>query len=82
MAGIDWVDIVASEDCIAAEAMTSADLCVSAEMECAKHSGRVPIDHGGQLPQLPEFCIVLYCADSPASQLARTLGEYLRRAYT
>ena len=29
-AGIDWIDLVASEDIVAIEAMTSADLCVSA----------------------------------------------------
>mgnify|MGYP003677768698 FL=1 len=80
-ASIDWVDTVASEDCVAAEAMTSADLCVGVEMESYKSSGRTPVEHGGQLPELPEFSIVLYCSDSPANQLAQALGEYLVRAY-
>jgi len=81
-AGIEWVDIVASEDAAASEAMTSADLCVTAELESAIHSSRVIIDHGGQLPDLPEHSIVLYSNDSSGNQIAQTLVEYLLRAYT
>lgn len=80
-AGIDWVDIVASADAAASEAMTSADLCVTAELESAIHSSRVIIDHGGQLPELPQHSIVLYSNDSPGNQIAQTLVEYLLRAY-
>ena len=81
-AGIDWVDIVTSGDAAASEAMTSADLCVTAELEAAIHSSRVIIEHGGQLPDLPQHSIVLYSNDSPGNQLAQTLVEYLFRAYT
>ncbi|MFZ9039442.1 MAG: LysR family transcriptional regulator [Gammaproteobacteria bacterium] len=81
-AGIDWVDIVASGDATASEAMTSADLCVTAELESAIHSSRVIIEHGGQLPDLPQHSIVLYGNDSPGNQLAQILVEYLLRAYT
>lgn len=81
-AGIEWVDIVTSADATASEAMTSADLCVTAELESAIHSSRVIIDHGGQLPDLPRHSIVLYSNDSPENQIAGTLLEYLRRAYT
>ena len=81
-AGIEWVDIVASEDPAAGEAMTSADLCVIAELESAVHSSRKIIDHGGQLPDLPEHSIGLYSNDSPGNQIAQTLVEYLARAYS
>jgi DNA-binding transcriptional LysR family regulator len=81
-AGLDWIDVVASEDVIASEAMASADLCVGVELECVKHSGRVAIEHGGQLPQLPEFSTVLYGAEKPGNPLAQTLVEYLLRAFT
>jgi len=80
-AGIDWVDIVASEDVLAGEAMASADLCILAELEWVKQSGRVAIEHGGQLPELPEFSIVLYGDDAPGNQLAQTLVEYILRVY-
>lgn len=80
-AGLEWIDVVASEDDTAALAMVSADLCISAELECVKESGRVPIEHGGQMPELPKFSIVLYSADTPGNQIAQTLVEYLLRAY-
>jgi DNA-binding transcriptional LysR family regulator len=80
-ADLEWVDIVDSADVIAVQAMISADLCIGAELECVKDSGRLPIEHRGQLPELPEFSIVLYCADNPGNQLAKTLVEYLLRAY-
>ncbi len=80
-AGIPWADIVTSDDAVASEAMSSADLCVTAELESAIHSSRVPINHGGQLPELPEHSIVLYVADNAGNQIANTLAEYLTRAY-
>jgi len=81
-ADLDWIDIVASEDVIAVEAMTSADLCIGVELGCVKDSGRLPVDHRGQLPELPEFSIVLYCTDNPGNQVAKTLVEYLLHAYS
>jgi len=80
-ADLDWIDVVASEDDTAALAMVSADLCVSAELECVKGPGRVTIDHGGQLPELPDFSIVLYSSDAPVNHLGQSLVEYLLRAY-
>jgi DNA-binding transcriptional LysR family regulator len=81
-AGIDWIDIVASEDGLASEAMTSADLCVTAELESAIHSSRVVIDHAGQLPDLPEHSIVLYADEKSANPITQTLVDYLLRAYS
>ena len=80
-AGIPWLDAVASEDALACEALTAADLCVAAELESAIHRSRVEIDHGGQLPELPEHSIVVYCDDTSDNDIAKTLVEYLRRAY-
>jgi len=80
-AGLKWIDIVASLDAVASEAMTSADLCVYAGLESDKSSSRDAIDHGGQLPELPEYSIVLYGADNADNQIAQTLVEYLLRGY-
>jgi DNA-binding transcriptional LysR family regulator len=80
-ADLSWIDLVASNDATAVEAMTTADLCIAVELGGVKDSGRLPIDHRGQLPELPEFSTVLYCADNPGNQLAKTLSEYLLRAY-
>lgn len=82
-AGLDWVDVVASEDDTAALAMVSADLCVSAELENVKGSGRrIAIDHGSQLPELPEFAIALYSSDTPDNRLGQSLVEYLLRVFS
>jgi len=80
--GLEWIDVVASQDDTAALAMVSADLCVSAELECVKNSGRIAIDHGGSLPVLPEFSVVLYSVDAPGNQLGQTMVDYLLRAFS
>ena len=80
-AGIGWVDIAASNDDLASDAMTSADLGIRAEMECVIHAGRQIINHGGQLPELPAFSIVLYADEKSGNELNQTLVEYLERAY-
>ena len=79
---LEWIDVVASQDDTASLAMVSADLCVSAELECVKNPGRVAIDHGGLLPELPEFSIVLYSVDAPGNQLGKTMVDYLLRAFS
>ncbi len=78
---VEWVDVVASEDDTAAQALVSADLCVSAELEGVDNLGRVAIDHGGQLPDLPGFSIVLYNAKDPVNHLGDVLVEYLLRTF-
>ncbi len=80
-AGIDWVDLVISEDVAATEAMMAADFCVGAELESVRSSSRVAIDHNGQLPELPKQSIVLYGFDNPGNPIAEILLEYLQRAY-
>jgi DNA-binding transcriptional LysR family regulator len=80
-AGIGWVDVAASDDDTASDAMTSADLGIRAEMECVIHAGRQIINHGGQLPELPAFSIVLYVDEQSGNELNQTLVKYLERAY-
>jgi DNA-binding transcriptional LysR family regulator len=80
-AGIAWVDVVSSDDDLATDAMSAADLGVSAQMECVMDSGREAIRHGGQLPELPEFSIVLYADERVGNHLNEMLIDYLARAY-
>jgi DNA-binding transcriptional LysR family regulator len=80
-AGISWVDVTATDDDLASDAMTSADLGIRAEMECVIHAGRQIINHGGQLPELPAFSIVLYADEQTGNELNQTLVEHLERAY-
>jgi DNA-binding transcriptional LysR family regulator len=80
-AGISWVDVSTTDDDLASDAMTSADLGIRAEMECVIHAGRQIINHAGQLPELPAFSIVLYVNEQGGNELNQTLVEYLERAY-
>jgi len=45
------------------------------------HAGRQVINHGGKLPDLPTFSIVLYVDEQSGNELNQTLVEYLERAY-
>ena len=78
---VEWVDTVASEDDTAAQALVSADLCVGAELESVRDVGRIAIDHGGQLPELPRYSIVLYKATGAGNQLGDALVDYLLRTF-
>ena len=62
------------DDDLAGEAMTSADLGVRAEMKNAIYSGARAIEHGGLLPELPEFSIILYCDRRSGNHLVESLG--------
>jgi len=81
-ANVEWRDVVVAEDEIAGFATISADLCVGAELEFAEHPNREPIEHSGQLPELPDNSIVLYrSADAVHNKPATALAEYLVRAF-
>ena len=79
--GLTWVDLVASDDVTAGEAMVAADLCVGVELESVDLSGRVVIDHQGQLPELPEFSIGLYHHHKSADDISQILITYLLRSF-
>ena len=80
-AGTQWVDVLTTNDLFAGFVTVSADLGIAAELEHSDHQDRIKIDHGGQLPELPEQSIVLYSAASNNDTPAAVLADYLRRAY-
>ena len=80
-AEIHWVDVANTDDDMASDAMASADLGIRAEMAGVIPEWRHVIDHGGQLPALPDFSIVLYVNDRVGADLNQTLVDYLERAY-
>ena len=80
-AGIPWFDLVVSDDDASIEAMVAADLCVHAELDSTSRTTRVAIDHGGQLPDLPQHSVALYSDESTANPIVSTLVDYLQRAY-
>jgi len=81
-AGIAWTDMTTANDEIAIEVLTSADLCVRAELDSERKSNWETISHGGQLPDLPEFSIALYSDDALKNPITRSLTDYIERAYS
>lgn len=81
-ASIDWRaggDVESDEGAIAAAA---ADLAVMTLLEGACNNRLEQINHGGKLPELPEFAINLYVAQSTANDnLGREFATYVREAY-
>lgn len=80
-AGIPWVDFVVTEDDLAIEALVTADLCVHAHLETFHLSDMALIDHGGQLPPLPDHSIALYHSPGSGGEISDTLLDYLRQAF-
>jgi DNA-binding transcriptional LysR family regulator len=80
--GMDWVETVTAEDDSAGSAMVAVDLGVKAELEHSDHTGREVIKHNGQLPELPDYSIVLYHASHDEDRgMADILSEYITRAF-
>ena len=81
-AGIDWEETVTAEDDSAGSAMVAMDLSIKAELEFADHTGREIVRHGGQLPDLPDYSIVLYHANDGVNRgMADIFSGYIARAF-
>ncbi|MCP5075318.1 MAG: LysR family transcriptional regulator [Rhodobacteraceae bacterium] len=78
--GIEWETVVESDSSMTVEASLSADLAIHASL-----SGSMPfleqIDHGGTLPDLPQFHINMMVAPEANAPLAAKLAEMVRKAY-
>ncbi len=78
---IDWIDTTEADDEIAIYASIDADLAVGADMELAELRGREVIEHGGELPQLPQYAVALYVRERNDDNLVAALGTALREAF-
>ncbi|MBX2839276.1 MAG: LysR family transcriptional regulator [Gammaproteobacteria bacterium] len=74
-AGIEWVDIIQEMNDTSALLTCAADKGVRAELSCYSMRGIEAIDHGGRLPELPDYTVFLYF--SPG--LNRELAEEFER---
>jgi len=62
--------------------MVAVDLSIRAELEFANHTGRQIIQHGGQLPDFPDYSIVLYHENDGVNRnMADILSGYIARAF-
>jgi len=62
--------------------MVAVDLSIKAELEFTDPTGREIIQHGGQLPDLPDYSIVLYHENDGVNRnMADILSECIARAF-
>jgi len=80
-AGIDWFDAIDTHSEDAATVSAAADIGLHADLLGSLVQGLAPIDHGGALPPLPEYCVGLYVARGGNEELARPFAELLREAF-
>ncbi|MEO0720222.1 MAG: LysR family transcriptional regulator, partial [Pseudomonadota bacterium] len=64
-----------------ARATIAADLAINTMLKGVHAEGIVEIDHGGELPPLPHFCINLYVTKGPNAELAECLANFVRDAF-
>ncbi len=79
--GLGWIDVVDAQSEEPAVVAAAADLGVRADLFGSYFPGLAPVDHGGVLPDLPSFHIVMYVGEGPVKPIAKELSAYLRRAY-
>ncbi|NRA87150.1 MAG: hypothetical protein HRU28_07090, partial [Rhizobiales bacterium] len=80
-AGISWEMAVESGDPRAIEVSISADLAIFAGLRGSNQSLWDEIDHGGSLPNLPEFKVNMYVAPEAHAPLAHKLAEVVLSVY-
>ena len=80
-AGLDWTQVVETDNDRTIEATVSADLAVHAVLEGTETPFLKRIDHGGALPDLPSQQINMYAANTAGNEVFQTLANLLRRAF-
>ncbi len=80
-AGIPWDVIVETESDRTIEATVSADLAVHTMIEGTEPPHLDRIDHGGNLPELPQQHINLYGAQASKDVVHDALANLVRRAF-
>ena len=79
--GIPWETMVETESDRTIEATVSADLSVHTMIEGTEPPHLVRIDHGGQLPDLPDQHINLYNGASVSEEAQSALVDFLRQSF-
>lgn len=76
-AGIAYVDAVLSGQEDAAVLAAASDLGVRADLASSVLAGLARVEHQGSLPELPQFCVVLYRRHDPAGQDDRPQSDII-----
>ena len=80
-AAIPWSDAVDSTSEDSTIVAVVADMAVRADMASSTVTGLAPIEHGGRLPSLPSYCVVLYLTREAKRHLAEAFAERVREAF-
>jgi DNA-binding transcriptional LysR family regulator len=78
---IPWEMAVDTDSSMAVDASLSADLAIEARLEDFITGFLEEIEHGGDLPDLPQFDVNLYARPEGHSVIAAHLAEMVREAY-
>jgi DNA-binding transcriptional LysR family regulator len=80
-AGMSWDMTVASDSTRTIEATVSADLAIHACLASCTSRVFEAVNHGGRLPELPQFNINMYIAPGANNPMASSLAGFVRAAY-
>ena len=80
-AQIDWEMAVDTMSSMTVEASLSADLAIHARLKGTTPQYLEEIDHGGSLPDLPEFQVNMMVAPPAQNPMAPLFAEMVREAY-
>jgi len=69
-ASVSWLDVAQSMTDESALVVSAADMGVRAELLFGCVQGIEQIEHNGELPYLPEYCVVMYCSPGLNSDIA------------
>lgn len=80
-AGIKWLDVAQSMSDETALVTSAADLGVRAELAFGCAPGISEIDHHGELPELPEYCVVMYFSPGLNKEIAEGFGVVAKQVF-
>lgn len=81
-AGIDWVDVAESMNDNSAIVVSAADMGIRAEIAFSCMQGISTIDHEGTLPDLPDYCVVMYCSPGLNRDIADEFTRIAKEAFS
>jgi len=81
-AGIGWIDGVDTYSEDASAVAAAADLGIRADLTMAETQGLEPVEHHGELPELPRYSVVMYKAGGENRELQKLLGGILKEHFS
>ncbi len=81
-AGVRWVDVTQSMNDTSALVRSVADMGVRAELACNCYTGLTEIEHNGELPELPDYKVVLYFSPGLNLDIENEFASIARRVFT